>query len=94
MIVTEIGSQWIVSGKLGDGTVVYYNKSQGYVENPANATFAKTKKKAEKTIKEYNDWYAAAKALAENHADNAPKFEDVNYHIDWEVKEVKLEIVE
>lgn len=94
LIVTEIGSQWIIRGRLWNGTVVYYNKSQEYVENPAHATFAKSKKKAEKTIQEYEDWYAAAKSLNENHADNALKFEDVNAHIDWEVKEVKMEIVE
>lgn len=88
----NIGSQWIIKGTLCNGATVYYNKSQEYVENPANATFAKTKKKAEKTIKEHEDWWNAAKSLEANHIGDHPKFEDVQPHINWEVKEIKMEV--
>ena len=42
--MAEIGSQWILKGALNDGTVVYWNKTQEYVKDPAHATFCKNKK--------------------------------------------------
>lgn len=93
--MAEIGSQWILKGTLSDGTVVYWNKTQEYVKDPAHATFCKNKKQAEKNKKAWEDWWNAAKSLTENHIDKpALKFEDVNPFIGWEVKEIKLMLID
>ena len=47
--MAEIGSQWILKGTLSDGTVVYWNKTQEYVKDPAHATFCKIKSRQKRT---------------------------------------------
>ena len=91
--MAEIGSQWILKGTLNDGTIVYWNKTQEYVKDPAHATFIKSQKQAEKNKKAWEDWWNTAKALTDKNP-NPLKFEDLNPYIGWEVKEVKLMLVD
>lgn len=83
-----IGTLAYLKGTFADGTVVYWNKTQEYVKDPAHATFCKNKKQAEKNKKAWEDWWNTAKALTENNHIDKPslKFEEVNPWIDWEVK--------
>lgn len=86
----EIGSQWILKGVLNDGTTVYWNKTQEYVKDPLHATFFKNQKQAEKNKKAWDDYW---KATNGSNASNL-KFEDVNPSVGWEVKEIKLMLVD
>lgn len=82
-----IGTLVYLKGTFADGRVVYWHKTKEYVDKAKNATFYKSPKLAEKAKKNWEDWWNAAKGLAENYVDKPTfKFEDVNPWINWEVK--------